>query len=96
MIERQSCEPFLNGFDKNPDGGHDDHGAFKSGGEKCDALKSVEERRSRGLGAQAHAERRECHGNDVHHGFGEIGKNCGGSGDVAGNRLSRQHHYADC
>jgi hypothetical protein len=77
MLERQPCQPFLNGFDKDPDGGHDDHGAFKSGGEKRNALESVEECRSRGLSAQSQTERCECYGNDVHHGFREIGKDGG-------------------
>jgi hypothetical protein len=77
VIERQSCQPFLDSFNEDPDCGDNNHGAFKSGGEKCDALEAVEERRGRGLGAQAQAERRECHGNDVHHGFREIGKDGG-------------------
>ena len=77
MLERQSCQPFLDGFDEDPDCGHDDHGAFESGGEKRDALESVEECRSRGLGAQSQAERGECHGDDMHHGFREIGKDGG-------------------
>lgn len=65
MFERQSCQPFLDGFDEDPDCGHNHHGAFKSGGEKRNALESVEERRSRRLGAQAQAERGERHGDDV-------------------------------
>ena len=95
MLELQPEDPLADGFDEDGDGGDDDQGAFKSGGEEGDALIAVKEVSGGRLEAEAEAETGEADGDDVDDRLCRVRKNGGGMGEEVGGGFAQQHEDAE-